>query len=136
LALKCKAVDFQLEAEDPGIVLACDAQKIQQVLLNLVLNAADAMDGRGTVRIRSFITAKDYVFVVEDSGPGVPGHLKEQIFTPFFTTKAAGKGTGIGLAFCLSTIEKHGGSLRLLPQNSQTGARFEIRLPIRHGDSV
>lgn len=133
MAVKGKRVDLYLSDNAPQTTLDCDARKIQQVILNLVINAADALDGKGEIRLTTALEGGDFCYRVADTGPGVPGHLKEQIFTPFFTTKAAGKGTGIGLAFSLNTIEKHGGSLRLL--DSEKGACFEIRLPLNRQDS-
>jgi signal transduction histidine kinase len=130
LAIKDKKTSLQLQELGTPTTLVCDAQKIQQVVLNLVLNAVDAMNGAGEVQISCGCVEKEFSLQLEDNGPGVPDHLKEQIFAPFFTTKAAGKGTGIGLAFCLNTIEKHGGSLRLLETKAGSGACFEIKLPI------
>ncbi len=128
LATKGKKIDLQLTGQAPALSIRCDSRKIQQVILNLVINAADALDNCGQIRLRSYVEGDDFCFQVIDNGPGVPDQLKQQIFTPFFTTKAAGKGTGIGLAFSLSTIEKHGGVLHLLETDS--GACFEIRIPL------
>jgi signal transduction histidine kinase len=133
MAVKGKQVELHLSESAPQTTLDCDARKIQQVILNLVINAADALEGKGEILLTTALAGGDFCYRVADTGPGVPSHLKEQIFTPFFTTKAAGKGTGIGLAFSLNTIEKHGGSLRLL--DSETGACFEIRLPLNRQDS-
>lgn len=130
LVLKGKRrVRLSLVEPVPEVVLLCDSRKLQQVVLNLVINAADAMDDDGAISLQAASDDQTFVVRVEDTGPGVPAHLKEQIFTPFFTTKTAGQGTGIGLAFCQGTIEKHGGTLKLV--DSPAGACFEIRIPLR-----
>lgn len=128
LALKGKNTELALTEPVPAVSVFCDSRKLQQVVLNLVINAADAMDNRGKITLSAQINAKAFILHVSDNGPGVPAHLREQIFTPFFTTKPTGKGTGIGLAFCQGTIEKHGGTLRLI--DSPNGAHFEIRIPL------
>jgi signal transduction histidine kinase len=133
LATKGKAIDLHFSESAPRATITCDARKIQQVVLNLVINAADAMDDCGQIKLYTYQDDDDFCIQVKDNGPGVPDKLKEQIFTPFFTTKAAGKGTGIGLAFSAHTIENHGGSLSLLETDS--GACFEIRIPLGDQDN-
>lgn len=129
MALKDRNTKLLLTDSAEAFVVNCDSRKFQQVILNLVINAADAMDGGGEIEFNAFTDGNLFVFDVMDTGPGIPRHLKDQIFTPFFTTKPAGKGTGIGLAFCRSTIEQHGGTLRLL--EAPVGAFFEIRIPLK-----
>ncbi len=106
-------------------------EEIQQVLLNLLLNAEQAMlnhRGRGTLRVRTS-AADGHVHVeVADDGPGVPPDLTGRIFEPFFSTKEVGEGTGLGLSIALGIATSHGGSLELAP--SESGARFVLRLPI------
>jgi len=129
MALKGRHTKLHLNDSVGTFSIHCDSQKFQQVVLNLVINAADAMNDGGQIEFSACIDGQLFVFKVMDSGPGIPQHLKDQIFTPFFTTKPAGKGTGIGLAFCRSTIEQHGGTIRLL--DAQVGAVFEIKIPLR-----
>ncbi len=129
LATKVHGMDLKLIGPVPMGKINCDLRKIKQVVLNLVLNAADAMENSGEIQLQGFVNSSDFCLHVADHGPGIPNHLKNYIFTPFFSTKPAGKGTGIGLAFSLSTIEKHGGSLHLL--ETESGACFEIRLPLK-----
>ncbi|HEX9691780.1 MAG TPA: ATP-binding protein [Gemmatimonadales bacterium] len=102
--------------------------ELNQVWTNLIDNAVHAMDGAGTLRLRS-LGDGDYVTVeVEDSGPGIPKEIQSQIFDAFFTTKPPGTGTGLGLHTCYSiVVKKHGGTLTLDSKPGST--RFIVRLP-------
>ena len=110
-----------------------DPMQIEQVLLNLVTNARDAMEevGTGTVTIRTELAAGSRVGLsVIDTGPGIPPDLQTRIFDPFFTTKEVGKGTGLGLSICHGIVEEHGGDLTVeSPVADRRGARFTIVLP-------
>src|SRR4029450_5026563 len=95
-----------------------DPHQIQQVILNLVINAEQAMleaHGRGTLILRSWQDpARDAVVLeVNDDGPGVPQEVQPKVFDPFFTTKAIGKGTGLGLTVAYAIAQEHGGRLTL-----------------------
>ncbi len=134
MGLKNKLVYFDCEPrEAPQVLLRMDQNKIHQLLINLLLNAADATGPSGKLKLSVSHQGDELIFWVDDNGPGVSTELKEQIFDLFFTTKEPGKGTGIGLPFCRSIAEKHGGSLRLSEKNTP-GARFEIRLPLKDSD--
>ena len=102
--------------------------KLQQVFLNLFLNARDAMPGGGTLEIRSWRDGRNVRVEVCDSGTGIaPEHL-QRIYDPFFTTKAARKGTGLGLSVTYGIIQEHGGSIEV-SNRPGGGARFRIDLP-------
>lgn len=103
-----------------------DGSCLDQVLLNLLLNALEAMDYKGRIRIRLESDADFLVLRVEDSGPGVPMGLRKAIFDPFFTNKP--KGTGLGLAICRRIASEHGGTVSLDSEFKQ-GAAFVLRLP-------
>lgn len=107
---------------------AASQSRLVQVLLNLLLNAADAMGGRGTVTLRARPVGDTVELRVADSGPGVREADRGQIFDPFFTTKEPGKGTGLGLSISRSIVEAYGGTLELAP--SEKGATFVVRLPL------
>jgi two-component system NtrC family sensor kinase len=112
----------------PRVPLA--SERLSQVLLNLILNAGDAVQGRAGARIDVVAQPSEegVLIRVEDNGPGVPPEVAGQIFEPFFTTKEVGKGTGLGLSVCQGLLGAAGGSLRLDSELS-TGARFVVRLP-------
>jgi signal transduction histidine kinase/CheY-like chemotaxis protein len=110
-----------------------DPHQLQQVILNLVINAEQAMvsaNGRGTLIVRTWHDAERDVVLLEiaDDGPGVPEEVLPKIFDPFFTTKAVGKGTGLGLTVAYAIIQDHGGRISA-ESTSGKGAMFRIELP-------
>ena len=111
-----------------------DAHQLQQVLLNLVINAEQAMlaaNGRGRLTVRTWHDNEREVLLLEvnDDGPGIPDEVRTKIFDPFFTTKEVGKGTGLGLTVAYAIIEEHGGRIRLESQLG-VGSSFFIELPV------
>lgn len=111
-----------------------DTLQIEQVFLNLLINAADAMDNRGTIYIKSsIVTDEEGKRQVEieftDTGPGIPPEHIVRLFEPFFTTKPEGKGTGLGLSVSLGITQKHGGKITVRNADGN-GASFFVRLPI------
>lgn len=108
--------------------------RMVQLVLNLVLNAADAVAGKGTVRIAVDLVddhaprGAHAVLTVEDDGPGIDPEVRDHLFEPFVTTKPAGQGTGLGLAVCHTIVERSGGSIEAQSPPSG-GARFVVRLP-------
>jgi two-component system NtrC family sensor kinase len=111
-----------------------DGHQVQQVLLNLVINAEQAMlaaHGRGTIVVRTWHDANQEAVVLEinDDGPGIPDELQPKIFDPFFTTKEVGKGTGLGLTVAYAIVQEHGGRIRL-ESHPSSGASFYVELPV------
>jgi signal transduction histidine kinase len=105
-----------------------------QVCLNLILNALDAMDGRGgTLKIKSWKEEKQVVILFSDTGVGMPQTILERIFDPFFTTKEVGRGTGLGLAVSYGIIRNFKGSISV-ESEKEKGSTFTIRLPFETGD--
>ncbi|MGA8890452.1 MAG: ATP-binding protein, partial [Anaeromyxobacteraceae bacterium] len=112
----------------PALALG-NANQLQQVVVNLIVNATQAVVGKGRVVVHTGPGAPGRVVVsVADDGPGVPADLAERIFEPFFTTKPEGQGTGLGLSICYRIAEEHGGSIRL-ENPKEGGARFVVDLP-------
>ncbi|MCH8060457.1 MAG: two-component sensor histidine kinase, partial [Proteobacteria bacterium] len=110
-----------------------NANQLQQVLMNLAINAQHAMgeDG-GTISIQTVIDNESVMIIVDDTGPGIDDEVAANIFEPFFTTKAAGEGTGLGLSVSYGIIQEHEGAISVTKAPGG-GARFEIRLPMNVG---
>ena len=122
-------IDLALESEIPAV--RGSHERLRQLVLNLLFNAADAMHGRGRIRVTANLNgdAKTVHLVVSDDGPGIDPSMLKQIFDPFVTSKAAGQGTGLGLAVCDTIVERLGGSIRAT-NRSEGGASLEVDLPI------
>ena len=109
--------------------ITCNPSQINQVILNLVTNAAQAMDHMGTISLTTSVDGDYVVLDVQDNGPGMSEEVSSKIFEPFFTTKGQGEGTGLGLAICQRIITAHNGTLTV-HSIQNLGATFTIRLPI------
>jgi two-component system, NtrC family, sensor kinase len=123
-----RRIELRILAPDPALRVAVGTDALTQLLLNLLLNAADAITGQGTVALAARPEGEQLILEVDDSGPGVPLELRRRIFDPFFTTKPAGTGTGLGLAVCERIVTSAGGDIRV-EQSPLGGARFRISLP-------
>ena len=116
-----------------------DPHHLKQVLLNLIINAEQAMlsaNGQGTLIVRSWHDPERDLVVLEltDDGPGVPDDVQAKIFDPFFTTKAVGKGTGLGLTVAYAIMQDHGGRIRIRSETGE-GASFLVEFPANSGVS-
>ena len=121
-------IDKNLASNLPATMI--DGPQLQQVILNLINNAIDAVGQGGKIEISSRLNADGkLVMTFADSGPGIPAENLKQIFDPFFTTKDPGKGTGLGLYICYDIIKKIGGSITVENRKSG-GAMFTIVLPV------
>jgi signal transduction histidine kinase len=105
--------------------------RLNQVVMNIVVNAAQAMEGKGELRIISRSRANQDIneIVIHDTGPGIKNELLEKIFDPFFTTKATGDGTGLGLSVSYAIVKEHKGSIRVA-STPETGTTFTLRFPV------
>ncbi len=101
--------------------------ELNQVWTNILDNAIDAMDGQGEIRIRASATDTDVVVEICDNGPGMPPEVRERIFEPFYTTKAPGSGTGLGLHISHNVVARHGGRINV--RSGPDGTCFEVCLP-------
>ena len=112
-------------------MVMADAHQIQQVLLNIIGNAQQAMEASqpyGRIKITTEFQAPNVVITIEDNGPGIAPENMPKIFDPFFTTKEVGKGTGLGLSLCYGFIKEHGGNITAKSQLGK-GATFTIEIP-------
>jgi len=122
-------VEKQLAADLPPVRIVPEA--IQQVLINLVMNAIDAMEAtpEPVLKIRTFRSGKFDVIEITDNGHGMTEAVRQKLFDPFFTTKPVGKGTGLGLSIAYNFVQEHGGHIHVRSAPN-LGATFLIHLPV------
>ncbi|HVG69906.1 MAG TPA: ATP-binding protein, partial [Vicinamibacterales bacterium] len=122
------AQGVQIDVDGEDVSVTADGELVRATVLNLLLNAAQAMAGQGRITARTSRNGGDASIQIRDTGPGIPGEIREQIFEPFFTTKA--RGGGLGLPIARRTAELHGGSLTLeCPPDG--GTIVTMTVPIR-----
>ena len=131
--LRRQAVRVHIAAEDELPRAAVDAHALQQVFVNLVQNAAQAMPGGGTITLeaRVRVREREIEVSVKDEGPGVEPAVRDRIFEPFFTTKPPGEGTGLGLAVCRFLVGKMAGRLEVVDPSSGRGAELRVVIPVK-----
>ena len=127
------APELTIELPDDLPPVLAERSQLEQVFGNLLLNAAQAMQtsGKGnhiTLSARLLPGGESIGIDVADNGPGIPAEIGKRVFEPLFTTKPAGQGTGIGLAFCHRVIHSHGGTIEIMP--SDEGAHFHLTMPV------
>jgi two-component system NtrC family sensor kinase len=139
-AVRTSSIEVALDLADDIPSLRADADQLHQVLLNLIINAQQALQDHPPPRrielTTRFDPASDIVRItVADNGPGIPKHLRARVFDPYFTTKPVGIGTGVGLAVSFGIVEAHGGTLTIdCPMEG--GAVFTIALPVGAVDAT
>jgi signal transduction histidine kinase len=112
-------------------LIECFPGPLNQVFMNILSNAIDAIDDKGTIIIHTSISGDLVKVSIKDTGHGIPENIRGMIFDPFFTTKDVGKGTGLGLSISQSIIEKHEGTINVISE-IEKGTEFVISLPLRH----
>jgi len=131
--IKYKATVEKDFAELP--LLPCYPQQLNQVFLNILVNAAQAIEDSGEIKITTRVDQDKVVVAISDNGPGIPAEIKDKIFEPFFTTKEVSKGTGLGMSISFDIIKDHQGQIRIESTVGQ-GTTFVIELPLeREGDA-
>ena len=123
-------VDLRIETESHLPPVTLGNERLMQVLLNLLLNAGDAVDAKGTITLTAQRYRDGVRLTVEDDGPGIDPAIRDRLFEPFVTTKEVGKGTGLGLAVCRGLVESARGTIQL-DESYEGGARFVVELPSR-----
>ncbi len=131
LAKRCEEAGVMMSVDPAGVCtpLTADPARMKQMVINLMVNAIQAMPGGGTIRVRSVVDENHVELTVEDDGVGMSEEVRRRAFEPFFTTKDVHEGTGLGLSVVHGIVTLHGGEIRLESAPGQ-GARFVIRLPV------
>lgn len=127
--MKIKNILINKEYDENIPLIKGNYNQIRQVLLNLLINARDAIDRNGTITIKTFTKDQNVVAIIQDNGGGIDQDALAHIFEPFFTTKEKGKGTGLGLPVSLELIKEHKGTLRIESQVNQ-GTQAIISIPL------
>ncbi|WP_113567577.1 sensor histidine kinase [Rhizobiales bacterium] len=129
--LKAAAADVDIDLGPAPLVVRAGSVRLQQVLVNVISNAADAVEGLDDrhIRLRAWSDGDKVVLAVSDRGPGVPAAIAERIYDPFFSTKGVGKGLGLGLSISYNIVKDFGGSLTAT-NLAEGGAEFRIELPV------
>jgi two-component system, NtrC family, sensor kinase len=134
--LKLMNVSVELRLDDAIPQIKCDSSQIQQVLMNLMMNGAEAAqnkpNGKLLVRTGRHQTTNDLLLEVTDNGDGIPDDVLPKIFDPFYTTKENGKGVGLGLAVVYGIVQAHHGEIEVLSKITE-GTTFAVRLPLEQG---
>lgn len=137
--LKLINAEIVLDLQDNLPLVECDPSQIQQVILNLVLNGAQAMQSRGvgklTIRTRLLANREEAELCIQDTGEGIAPENLPRIFDPFFTTKADGRGVGLGLAVLYGIVKAHEGEVEVTSQQNK-GTTFVVTLPLKTRNST
>ncbi|MBT7154650.1 MAG: hypothetical protein HN945_19610 [Deltaproteobacteria bacterium] len=131
-----RSIEVQLKLDQKLPLIKGNVQKIEQVLVNIILNAAQAIKEQkgkktGQIIIRTFLDQKNQIHLrIKDNGPGMTEDVKNRVFDPFFTTKRSRQGTGLGLSITYGFVEEHGGKISVVSHPGK-GSEFKIMLPMR-----
>jgi signal transduction histidine kinase len=128
-----RELSIDLELPVQCVAVTGDPDHLRQVLVNLLLNAAQALAGAGRLRVGLVCSAEQADLTVDDSGPGIQRDEQERVFQPFVSSKAPGEGTGLGLALCRKLVEAHGGTI-VAEVSPLGGARLRVTLPTAAGE--
>ncbi len=110
-------------------LVRCFGTKLSQVFMNLLINACQAVEGKGAIGIKTY-KEKDMVYIeISDTGKGIPEDIKDRIFDPFFTTKPVGKGTGLGLSISHGIVTEHKGEI-IVKNTPERGTTFIVKIPV------
>jgi two-component system NtrC family sensor kinase len=122
-------IDIQTDLEKNIPIIASDEAQLQQVFMNLISNAIDAIGKDGLIKVESRRNDQNITVSITDDGPGIPRDQQKKVFDPFFTTKSTGKGTGLGLWVTYDIIKRMGGTITLKSE-MEKGTTFMVTLPI------
>jgi len=131
--LKLGNIEVITEFPDESLGVTVDRQQLEQVFLNIILNAEQAMlecHNRGTLVVKTETRGDMVRISFTDDGPGIPQENLSRVFDPFFTTREPGKGTGLGLSICHGIITEHGGKIYIDSDMEKEGVTFVVELPL------
>jgi len=130
--LRLRQIEVRLELCEEDPIVVGNAIQLEQVFLNILTNARDALAQapRKLIHVESAVGEGVVRLVFHDTGPGIPPDLEQRIFDPFFTTKEVGAGTGLGLSITYGIVQEHGGSVALAKREDVEGATFVLELPL------
>lgn len=127
--LKYKAEVETILGDIPGVL--CYPQQLNQVFMNILVNAVQAIKERGKITVKTFAENEHVIVEISDTGDGIPPESLSRIFEPFFTTKPVGKGTGLGLSVAYAIIQKHGGHISVRSEMGK-GTCFTVSIPVEY----
>jgi histidine kinase len=143
--LTLRGIDLIWELQEPLPMVEADSVRLEQVFLNLLINARDAIEekiesmndkpDKGVISIKTMTQGRNVIIKICDTGPGVPLSIRDKIFEPFFTTKKVGKGTGLGLSISYGILRECGGNIEV-DSNEENGACFIVQLPLLHDGKI
>jgi signal transduction histidine kinase len=124
-----KKLNIELNLNIGPVIIYGDYNQLKQVTLNMIMNAIDAIEDFGKIRISTSISEDRVLIKFEDTGCGIATDNLDKVFEPFFSTKSPGKGTGLGLSICYGIIEEHNGNISISSNGVGQGTIFIISLP-------
>ena len=129
-----KGIDLRVDPDESLPRISCSPGKLNQVILNILLNAVQAVESGARIDVRTRLdAARDEIrYEVADTGPGIPEAIRDRIFDPFFTTKPPGIGTGLGLWVSYNIVQEHGGRIEVQSEPGR-GTTFVVALPVGGG---
>ncbi len=127
--LQSKNISITVDNKDEAFII-CDAQSMVEVIHNIIMNAFEAVDKNGSIKITSYYSKKNFCIEIADNGIGISDEQMKQIFKPFYTTKKNNVNFGVGLSYCKSVMQVHHGSIEVL-SNKDTGTRVILCFPLK-----
>jgi two-component system NtrC family sensor kinase len=128
-------IDITTDLDESLPIISSDQSQLQQVFLNIINNAVDAIGSDGTVKVQTNMEKEHIRIQIQDDGPGMPEHVRKKIFDPFFTTKEREKGTGLGLSVTYNIVQQMNGSIDVQSAENK-GTTFTIYIPITNNQNI
>ena len=130
-----KGISVEKDFEKKAMLIFCFPSQLNQVFMNVLLNAIQAVEGIGSIKVEVKEQEQNIIISISDDGIGIPDNKKQKIFEPFYTTKGVQEGTGLGLSITFGIIKKHKGSIEI-KDNEPKGTKIIIKLPKRDNSLI